>query len=385
MPARSRRLASVLLVAIVAGVLIWRGTRPEPLAVIVQAVDRGTVEATVANTRAGTVKACRRARLAPAQGGQIARLYVREGDRVGAGQMLLELWNDDLTAQTHLAQSEADAARAAREQACLLAGDAEREAQRISRLRQQKLVAEEDADRAVTQAKASRASCRAAQANQDVARARLAVAEATLDRTRLRAPFEGIVAEVNGEVGEFVTPSPTGVATLPAVDLVDTRCLYVEAPIDEVDAPAIQPGLPVRIRLDAFAKKVFAGRVSRIAPYVLELEKQARTVATEVLFEDPADFKGLLPGFSADVEILLDVRKHVLRVPTEAVTGTDTVLVRRPGDGVLEARRVKTGLSNWTYTEILDGLQAGEQVVVSVDRAGVKPGAVTTVDNNARP
>ena len=60
----------------------------------------------------------------------------------------------------------------------------------------------------------------------------------------LTAPFDGVVAEVNAELGEYVTPSPPGIPTPPAVDLIDDRCLYVTAPIDEVDAPEIRTGMP---------------------------------------------------------------------------------------------------------------------------------------------
>ena len=92
--------------------LIWRYTRPEPIEVVVKPVDQGTVEQTVANTRAGTVKACRRAKLSPSIGGQIAKLPIREGDIVKAGQLLLELWNKDLVAQVTLAEREAESAKA---------------------------------------------------------------------------------------------------------------------------------------------------------------------------------------------------------------------------------------------------------------------------------
>ncbi|HFD87501.1 MAG TPA: biotin/lipoyl-binding protein, partial [Gammaproteobacteria bacterium] len=73
--------------------------RPKPVDITVTKVSRGRVESTVANTRAGSVKACRRARLSPSIGGQIARLLVHEGDQVKQGKLLLELWNDDLQAQ----------------------------------------------------------------------------------------------------------------------------------------------------------------------------------------------------------------------------------------------------------------------------------------------
>ena len=74
----------------------WYFTRPEPPVVPLVKVERGTVEATVSNTRAGTVKACHRAKLSPPAGGQIAHLLVKKGQRVKANQILLELWNDDL-------------------------------------------------------------------------------------------------------------------------------------------------------------------------------------------------------------------------------------------------------------------------------------------------
>ena len=74
----------------------WYVTRPEPVAVSLITVERGPVSATVSNTRAGTVDACRRAGLSPATGGQIVLLSVKDGDFVEQGQLLLELWNDDL-------------------------------------------------------------------------------------------------------------------------------------------------------------------------------------------------------------------------------------------------------------------------------------------------
>jgi len=383
MKAPSYRAILIVLVIIGAGVLIWYASRPEPLAVSVTHVERGTVESTVANTRAGTVKACRRARLAPAIGGQIAHLYVKKGDHVTTGELLLALWNDDLVAQRQLAQRETTAARATADQVCLLADNAQREAKRLEELRKNNQVSEQQTDTARTQARAQRASCQAARANVQVSIARVAVADAAVERTLLRAPFPGVVGEINGELGEFVTPSPTGVATLPAVDLFDTSCLYISAPIDEVDAPQVKTDMTARISLDAFPNKTFAGRVSRIAPYVLEVEKQARTVEVEALFTDPEDYQRLLPGYSADLEIIINTRKDVLRIPTEAVLEGQRVLVYNPATQLLEERRFKAGLSNWKYTEVLSGLSAGEAIVTSIDREGVKAGALVKLEESS--
>jgi HlyD family secretion protein len=194
-----------------------------------------------------------------------------------------------------------------------------------------------------------------------------------LERTRLTAPFAGIVAEVNGEVGEFVTPSPVGIPTPPAVDLVDISCLYVSAPMDEVDAPQIRVGMSANISLDAMAKQTFAGKVRRIAPYVLEIEKQARTVDVEVDFLCPEECEGMLPGYSADIEVILKENKTTLRVPTEAVLEGNKVLVFT-SDNTLQQREIKIGLSNWVWTEVTDGLVKGDEVVVSVERDGVEDG-----------
>ena len=371
----SRRWLFALLVASGLGVWIWWATRPEPVEVTVAEVERGTVETTVANTRAGTVTACRRARLSPSTGGQIARLPVREGDAVERGQLLLELWNDDLAAELQFAEREAAALRATARSACIKAEEAQRDANRQQRLRRDNLVSEEAVDRAVSQARAGRADCEAATATAEVRDARVDVVRATLEKTRLIAPFAGVVAEINGELSEFVTPSPVGVATPPAVDLIDNTCFYVAAPIDEVDVARVEVGQPARVTLDAFDERRFAGRVRRIADYVLDLEKQARTVEVEVELTHPDDLEELLAGYSADVEIILEVRRDTLRIPTEAVMEGDQVYVFDPDEGLVERRTIRPGASNWDHTEVLEGLNAGETVVTSVEKEGLADGA----------
>jgi HlyD family secretion protein len=382
MTRKIRRILILLVIVVLVVIAILYFSREEPLAVVIQKVESGRVESTVANTRAGTVKACRRAGLAPTTGGQIAKLLVHEGDQVQADQVLLELWNDDLAAQLALAKSEAAASKAQAVQACLVADEAERNADRQQKLFSKQLTSVENVDQAQTNAKAQRANCDAAQATANVSKSRVAVAQATLDRTILRAPFAGTVAKINGELFEFVTPSPVGVITPPAVDLIDDSCLYISAPMDEVDAPDIKPGMDARISLDAFAGKTFPGIVQRIAPYVLEVEKQARTVDVETVFANPADFKRMLPGYSADVEVILDVHKDVLRIPSEAILEGNRVLVFK-GDGApLEERKIETGLSNWKFTEIISGLAAGEEIVTSIDREGVKAGVPARAEKN---
>lgn len=287
---------------------------------------------------------------------------------------MLELWNDDLAAEVKLAQRTLVATRATAEEVCVTADVAKREAIRLKKLQERKLASEEAAERAQGDAESRAAACRAARENISVSEARVDVARAALARTVLRAPFAGTVAEINGEVGEFVTPSPVGIPTPPAVDLVDNSCLYIKAPIDEVDAPAIRTGMTAHVSLDAFPGQIFPGFVRRIAPYVLDVEKQARTVDIEAEIENAQDTR-LLPGYSADVEVILATSAAVLRVPAQAVLEGDQVFVYREADGTLEARRIEAGIRNWEYVEVLTGLSEGDRIVMSVDREGVENGA----------
>lgn len=349
--------------------------RPDFIEVDVISVEPGEVSATVSNTRVGTVKACRRALLAPGTGGQVAKIHVKEGDSVKQNQLLMEIWNKDLRAQVELQEAQIRANQATAEQICQLKAGAEREAERISRLqRYNQIVSEEQVDTKVTGAKAQQASCNAARETIAVSQANRDMIRAAIERTLLIAPFDGTVAEINVELGEFVTPSPTGIQTLPAIDLLDVSCLYVSAPIDEVDAPQIKTGMSACVSLDAFSDKRCSGTVSRIAPYVLEKEKQARTVEVEVKLTDPKDLKDLLPGYSADIEVLLSSKPQALRVPAEAVLENNKVLVLQE-DGLLVERKFKPGLSNWNTVEVVSGLSSGDKVVLSIGQEGVVAGA----------
>ena len=377
---RNRHL--LIFAGVVAAIVLTLvySTRQKPLLVQAQAAEVGMIEETVANTRAGTVMPCRRAQMSPAMGGQIASLSIKEGDHVERGTVLLELWNEDLKAEISLARSEARAAQARAESTCVQADIEEKNARRKTELHKTRAISEELLDQAVAAAKSRRADCKASQTSAVVSKERISVAEAQLERTLLKAPFTGVVVEVNGEIGEYVTPSPPGIPTLPAVDMVDNSCFYVKAPIDEVDAPAIKQDMQARISLDAFKDRRFPAKVRRIADYVLDREKQARTVDIEVIFENPDDMTEMLPGYSADAEVILRTRNNVLHVPTEAVINKQQVYIFDTENNVLELREVTTGLSNWEQTEIINGVKPGERVVTTVDRKGVANGAAARIE-----
>lgn len=376
-----RKLGIAVLIVVAAIAAFSFMTRAKPIAVVVAEVAPGRVETTVANTRAGSVEACRRAKVAPSAGGRIDKLPVQKGQRVKTGELLLELWNQDLTTRESVAREQLATANAHVVEVCQLANAAASEARQARQLRDKGFVSEERVVRAEAQAASGRATCETARTQVKEANARVAASRADTARTIVRAPFDGIVAEINGEVGEFVTPSPPGIPTLPVVDLIDDSCIYVSAPIDEVDAAQIKVGMPARITLDAYRGKHFAGHVRRIAPYVQAVEKQARTVEVEVEFDDPGDARQLLIGYSADIEVVVLAHDDALRIPTSALMPGNRVLVLS-GDR-LEERKVDVGLTNWEFSEITGGLAKGDRVVTSLDREGVKAGVRAVAEAKA--
>lgn len=379
---RLLRLA-LLLLAVVALVVVLRQTvfRPEPVPVTVYRVALGRVEDTVTNSKAGTVKSRRRAMLSPEIGGRVVELSVREGDEVERGQVLLRLADADYRARSDLQERAVAAARAAERQSCLAADQAEREYDRYVRLVDDEIVSQEVLDKLESDRDVSAAACETARARVLESTAALEVAKVDRAKTVLRAPFAGVVAEVSTELGEWITPSPPGLPIPAVIELLEPSATYVSAPLDEVDVAKVQVGRAVRITLDAYRDREFRGSVSRVAPYVLDVEEHSRTFEIEVDFEDRDFARTLLPGTSADVEVILDAKENVSRIPSYALIEGDTVLVAA-GDGErvkLVARKVEIGLKNWAFTEITKGLEAGERVVVSLDRAEVQDGATAEI------
>jgi len=375
-----RRILIALLIVSIAGTTFWWFSRSKPIAVSLVEVGLGKVESSVANTRAGSIEACLRTRLSPISGGRIAYMGVKKGDHVRKGQVLLRLWNDDQQAQSSLAQTQVVSSQKRITEVCATAENAEREASRMVELQLKGFISKSGEEKARYEAQSRRASCEAARADVSQAQARVKVTQVEQNRTVLIAPFDGIVADIVGELGEYTTPSPPGVATPPAIDLIDNTCLYVKAPMDEVDAPKIHVGQSTRVTLDALPGKLLAGHVKRVAPYVIAVEKQARTVDVEVSLDNADDLKKLLVGYSADVEVVLDSHDNTLRVPTSTLLDGNKVLVYQKEKSTLEERKIKVGISNWEYTEVLDGLKQGDSIVASLERDGVKAGIKVTVE-----
>jgi HlyD family secretion protein len=243
------------------------------------------------------------------------------------------------------------------------------------------LISEENLDAARTRDESFRAACVAAREQAKQAEAALAAAQAILAKTVVTAPFEGVVLDVITEVGEWISPAPPGVFIPPVMDLIDPDSLYVSAPIDEADISRIRLGLPVRITMDAFRGREFSGAVSYVASYVETRQEQNRTLAVEAALDATDLPANLLPGISADLEIILEGHEDVIRIPTYALLEGNRVLL--VASNRLVERKVTTGLRNWAYTEITEGLAEGDRVVISLDRPEVKAGARVAVTSPA--
>jgi HlyD family secretion protein len=367
------RLA-LLAVLVAAGVLLrFTAFAPDPVAVRTVAAEKGRVEETVTNSRAGTVKARRRAKLAPETGGRVLLLPHRRGTRVRKGEILLRVDDALQRAQLRLSGDERKASLAQRDQACLAAERAGRDRERTQSLSKDGLVSSEILDRVESEARGADATCRAARAAAERAVSAVALAQAQLDQTVLKAPFDGIVADTFVEEGEWTSPSPPALPIPPVLDLIDTRSIYVSAPMDEVDSGRIAKGQPARLTVDSRPGRHFAARVVEVAPYVVDRLEQNRTVEIEIELDDDAAASSLLPGTSADAEVILSARDGVLRVPTSCLLEGGKVLVLEHGRLIEKA--LQLGLRNWDFTEVTGGIDEGARVVVSLDRPEIKAGA----------
>ena len=236
----------------VAAALLWTSVlAPERVPVKVVAVERGRVESTVTNTKAGTVRARRRAQLSPQIGGRVVEIARREGDRVKRGDALIALDDASQLAQRDLAREGLRAVEASRREACIQRDRARRELERKRELANERILSPDLLDQLESAAEAAKATCSRFGAEVGRARAQLSATEVELEKMVMRAPFDGVIAELAVEVGEWVTPSPPMLTAPAVVDVIDPSSVYISAPMDEVDSAAIRAGLEAVATVDS--------------------------------------------------------------------------------------------------------------------------------------
>jgi HlyD family secretion protein len=317
------KILSILVVLLVT--LTGCGERPKVSLVVCQP---RTVEATVSGVSSGTVRAERSAELAFGAVGRVSSISVNLGDTVKAGTVLGEIENADMRLALTRAEME---------------------------LRRREAIG------------------RGAISASDMDSARLAVesAKMALERTLIKAPYDGIITEMNLELGQL--SQITAVIPKAPIRITDTGPRYVRVEIDEVDLPRVQVGQRARVRILAARREPFQGVVRKVVPFVSSIREQDRTSEVELTLE--SDGIALPAGASADVEIVTDHREKVLSLPSRAVLGrADKRFVFVVQNGTLVRTFVTVGLSNYDFTEILSGITDGAEAVLPSDSVTLTDG-----------
>lgn len=397
---RIRKIILVLVtlsIIAAAGYYIYTYQQKKNISYLSVAVTKGNISETVQAT--ATVKPVREVDLTFKNSGTLARLYVKVGDRVEAGQILAV--QDDSEAKTQLAQAENGLRQAElKVSQCRLEYEkAQRTLKRQEELFNAGAISATDYEQAQDDCKKAEGDLLTAESEVENSKTQLATAQKDLADTQLVAPFAGIVTQVNGETGERVGGSNS------LIHLISQE-LRLRALVNEVDIGKVKVGQEVEFTLASYADKTFTGKVENIYP-------EASTVNNVQFYEvDIASDKEaaslLLPGLSATVNIIINRRNDVLVVPVlafnyaenygatarrdTAFTAATSAASTRSGSKstattennaenqgtrrtlfVLEnnqpvARTVLVGLNNGQSCEIIEGLNPGERVVIGTNQ-----------------
>jgi HlyD family secretion protein len=375
----------------------WRIIRPPALEVSIEPPTRGPVAQTV--TAPGAVELVDEAKIASQIIGRVVEVRVKDGDRVQAGDLLVQLDDTDAKARLASAVARIDRLEAAIRQASSDREKARRDLDRSTQLAGRGVTtANELADARTLMAKAD-AALAMSRNELSESEAMRVTAEEELRRTRILAPINGVVAGLDVEVGEIIIAGTTNLPGTVLMTIGDPTRMQVRADVDETDVPLVRPEQPARVYLQADPTRPVTGSVELVAP---KGKKTDEVVSFETLVRVGASAgTALLPGMTATVEIEVRRSTDALGVPVQAVVHRrrkdlpDTRAVRAwaerharsPGEkateadaryikivftveqGVARARPVETGISDERRVEILSGLKPDELVIVGPFRA----------------
>ena len=297
---RSRWIALVAIVLVVAAGAWWfkgRGKKDAPK-YRTAAVEVGDLTASVSAT--GSVRPVVQVEVGSQVSGTLDKLYVDYNSHVKAGQVLGQL--EPSVFRARAAQSEAAVARA---EAALK--DANRQYARARELVNNDFISQADVDAAEVLVDQRKADLKQAKAQLDAS-------QADLNHTTIRSPIDGVVIARSIDVGQTVAAS----LQAPKLFVIanDLRQMQVETKIDEADIGRIRPGLPVTFSVDAFPDETFEGKVSQVR---LEPITEQNVVTYTTVIATRNDNLSLRPGMTANVTVLVDSRKDVLKVPNAAL------------------------------------------------------------------
>lgn len=316
---------------------VQSGDRQAPKAITVRSIEVRAEPLRVTITAVGTVEPENRVVVAAQEAGLVTALHVREGDTVAAGEVVVELDDRELRAQL------------AEERARLV--EAEAQWGRASQLIADGLITQADAD--------------SAKATYQVSKARVEALETRLSFTQVTAPVAGVVTVRHVELGDLVA------ANTAVVELAAGRKV-LRVPVSELDVVHLSPGDPAKVSIDALPGVEIPAHVARIFPAA---DRSSRQVTVEVVLEHVP--RQVRPGFLARAELVVERVSDAVMIPEPAVQRGSEIpqfvyVVQR---GIAKVRPVKVGVRQGGKAQIVDGLAAGEVVVVD-GAALLKDGAV---------
>jgi RND family efflux transporter MFP subunit len=364
-------LVVIVLVIAATGVWAW-ATRERVAQVKVATVTERAVgtQAAVLNA-SGYVTARRRATVSSKITGKVVEVNVEEGMAVKEGQVLARLDDSNARAAVQLAEAMAEAARRAVAESEVRLADARITLRRRIELLRERVVAQAEVDQAEAEVNSMAARVEAGREQVRVAERQVALQQAELDNTIIRAPFSGIAISKNAQPGEMVSPisagggfTRTGICTV-----VDMQSLEIEVDVNESYINRVEPGQDVTAVLNAYPDWQIPSRVITTVPTA---DRQKATVLVRIAFKslDPR----ILPDMGAKVTFLKAARDEPARtarpavlVPKDAVRlDNDLNVVFLVRNDVVERRAIKVGGADGDRLEVEAGLQRGDQVVAPV-------------------
>ena len=354
-------------------------------------VEQGTMTRSVVAT--GKIEPITQVEIKSKANGIIERLAVDVDHRVSAGQVLAELDKENLNARLREARANLEAARAALTAAEAQARKNEIEAEapevpyaksahdRAVSLSDQKLISQEaldqartNHDQALNRQRAAQSQLLVSRAKIEEARAQVAQAQAAAERAEeelanstIKAPIHGTVLTRDVEIGSPVSSILNlGANATLVMTLGDIAQVFVRGKVDEADIGFVRLGMPARITTESFRDKVFTGKVTQISPIGVEKDN-VTTFEIEVSIENPG--QELKANMTANAEVILEERANALIIPEAAVSYDDrkaaSVEIADPGaEGGRRKVPVTLGIGNGTRTQVLEGLKAGDKVVL---------------------
>lgn len=314
----------------------------------------------------GYVVAQRKAALAAKATGRLEWLGVEEGSRVRRGEVIARLEAMDIDALRLQTAAALLSVKAQRDQAKVETVDATTNRNRVKELFMQGVLSQADYDVAEFRFQRANAALAAADANVKASEAALRSADVSVDYTRIKAPFDGVVLTKSADVGDIVTPLGAAAnAKASVVTLADLSSLKVEVDVSEANIEKVRRGQPCEILLDALPQKRFRGLVHSVVPTA---DRSKATVMVKVGFVelDPR----ILPEMSAKVAFLerpVTVGEELPKtvVPRKAVVtraGIAVVYLVK-GDRLVETK-IATAEMSGDQIEIRSGVNPGDKIAL---------------------